>query len=141
MRSNKLLFLDFDGVLHSTTTSIENLFHRAPLLNELLRELPCPVVISSSWRFNLNLSQIQLKFAEPLASLIIGKTGPPEIGRWPRYSEIKKYLMLNKPLTDWRALDDSFLEFPDDCQELILCHPKQGLTEKEIIKLKNWLIG
>ena len=47
--------------------------------------------------------------------------------------------MLNKPLTDWRALDDSFLEFPDDCQELILFHPKNGLTEKEIMKLRSWL--
>ena len=139
MRTNKLLFLDFDGVLHSTTTSIENLFQRAFLLNELLIELPCPIVISSSWRFNLELGQIKSKFVEPLSSLIIGKTGPPEIGRWPRYSEIKKYLMLNKPLTDWRALDDSFLEFPDDCQELILCHPKNGLTEKEIMKLRSWL--
>ena len=139
MRSNKLLFLDFDGVLHSTTTSIENLFHRAPLLNELLRELPCPIVISSSWRFNLDLSQIKSKFEEPLSSLIIGKTGPPEIGRWPRYSEIKKYLQLNKPLVDWRALDDSFLEFPADCKELILCNPKSGITEKEILQIRHWL--
>jgi len=139
VRSNKLLFLDFDGVLHSTTTSIENLFQRASLLNELLVELPCPIVISSSWRFHLELGDIKSKFVDPLSSLIIGKTGPPEIGRWPRYSEIKKYLTLNKPLMDWRALDDAFLEFPDDCQELILCHPKNGLSEKEIMKLRSWL--
>jgi len=83
------LFLDFDGVLHSTTTSIENLFHRAPLLNELLKQRPCHVFISSSWRFNLDLSQIKSKFAEPFSFLMIGKTGYTEIGRWPRHSDIK----------------------------------------------------
>jgi len=31
------------------------------------------------------------------------------------------------------------LEFPKECPELILCHPKHGVTEKEIGSLKAWL--
>jgi hypothetical protein len=46
---------------------------------------------------------------------------------------------MHRPLADWRALDDSFLEFPKDCSELILCHPKYGVTEKEIASLAAWL--
>ena len=54
--------------------------------------------------------------------------------------KIKQYLKVNKPLADWRALDDAFLEFPKDCPELILCHPKHGITQTEINKLRAWLI-
>jgi len=139
LHSNQYLFLDFDGVLHSTTSAIEDLFCKASLLNDLLSERPCNVVISSSWRFNSDLNNLKSKLPLPLAKLVVGKTGPPEIGRWPRFSEIKQYLKTHRPLADWRALDDAFLEFPKECPELILCHPKHGVTEKEIGSLEAWL--
>jgi hypothetical protein len=139
LHSNQYLFLDFDGVLHSTTSAIEDLFCKASLLNDLLSERPCNVVISSSWRFNSDLNNLKSKLPLPRAKLVVGKTGLPEIGRWPRFSEIKQYLKTHRPLADWRALDDAFLEFPKECPELILCHPKHGVTEKEIGSLEAWL--
>lgn len=139
MNWKKLLFLDFDGVMHSTSASAEELFCRANLLSDLLEKHPCCVVISSSWRFNSDLDLLKKNLPEPISNLIIGKTGPPEFGRWPRYSEIKKYLKTHQPLSEWRALDDAFLEFPESCPELILCSPKHGLTEKEISQLNTWL--
>jgi trehalose-6-phosphatase len=139
--NNRLLFLDFDGVLHSTTSASEDLFCRAELLSDLLLEHPCNVVISSSWRFNSDLQDLSKRLPSPLSKLVVGKTGTPETGRWPRYLEIKQYVKVNKPLADWRALDDAFLEFPKDCPELILCHPKYGITQTEINKLKEWLIN
>ena len=140
MRSNKFLFLDFDGVLHSTSPSIDDFFGKAPLLSDLLAVHPCHVVISSSWRFNSELDHLKAKLPDPLAKLVVGKTGKPEIGQWPRYSEIKQYLRMNKPLAEGRALDDAFLEFPKDCPELIPCHPKYGITNQEIAKLTQWLV-
>jgi hypothetical protein len=126
-------------VLQSTTTAIEDLFCKASLLNDLLSERPCNVVISSSWRFKSDLNNLKSKLPQPISRLVVGNTGSPEIGRWPRFSEIKQYLKMHRPLADWRALDDSFLEFPKDCSELILCHPKYGVTEKEIASLAAWL--
>jgi hypothetical protein len=137
--SNQYIFLDFDGVLHSTSSTQEDLFCRAPLLNNILSLRPCNLVISSSWRFNFDLNQLKSKLPESLAKLIVGTTGPPAIGQVPRYTEIKQYLETYRPLADWRALDDSFLEFPKNCPNLILCHPTHGLTEKEIAKLAAWL--
>jgi len=137
---NKLLFLDFDGVLHGTTSKKENLFQNAVQLNALLSTNPCPVVISSSWRFHYELDQIQKFLPFPLNSLIIGTTGVALSGRWPRYNEILDYLEKMSIDTDWRALDDAFLEFPPECRELIKCNPKNGLTTKEINLLSDWLI-
>ena len=42
-------------------------------------------------------------------------------------------------LADWRALDDSFLEFPNYCDELILCKGKEGITEQQLVQLSTWL--
>ena len=139
MNSNRYLFLDFDGVLHPASTGTKDLFCRAPLLSELLADQPCNVVISSSWRFNSELSHLKSKLPNQLAKLIVGVTGPPEICRWPRYSEIKQYLKKHRPLAEWRALDDALLEFPRDCPELIFCHPRHGITISEITKLASWL--
>jgi hypothetical protein len=44
------------------------------------------------------------------------------------------------PFADWRALDDSFIEFPKICPELILCNAKTGITHNEIKKLVEWLM-
>jgi len=136
---SKLLFLDFDGVLHSTTSNTEDLFQRAELLNALLSKKPCSVVISSSWRFHYELLHIQNLFRKPLSSLIIGTTGKALSGRWPRYNEILDFLHKLSIDTDWRALDDAFLEFPAECAELIKCDPKKGITDREIAILSNWL--
>ena len=118
----KLLFLDFHGVLHSTTSAYDDLLCKAPLLSDVLAKYPCDVVISSIWRFNYELDYIRSRLPSPLSEMIIGKTCAPEIGRWVRYMEIQRYLTVIEPLADWRALEDAFLEFPKECRELILCH-------------------
>jgi HAD domain in Swiss Army Knife RNA repair proteins len=135
----KILFLDFDGVLHNTNSSNEKIFNKLGLLVEALKEKPCPIVVSSSWRFQYTLDQLK-NFLQPLSGLIINTTGAPYVGRFPRYNEIKEYLKEHEPLADWRALDDSFLEFPKPCPELILCKAKTGITHNEIKKLVEWLM-
>ena len=141
MSSDKLLFLDFDGVLHSVKANKQELFCKAPLLSNFLRANPCEIVISSSWRLHFSLEELKQRLQPPLANLIVGKTGPCEMGRRSRFAEIQNYISKNKPQANWRALDDSIKDFPVDCPELIHCDPYEGITEKEIILLSNWIGG
>jgi hypothetical protein len=136
----KILFLDFDGVLHNTNVAEHLLFSKLNLLSEAVSKNPCSIVISSSWRFHHDLNRIK-SYLLPINKLIIGTTGEAFIGKWPRYNEIKHYLNQYAPYADWRALDDSFLEFPTDCPELILCHRNNGFTNKEKTLLENWLMN
>jgi len=136
----KILFLDFDGVLHSTSTAEHLLFSKLDLLAEAISNNPCRIVISSSWRFHNDLDHLK-SFLPTIQEFIVGTTGDAFIGKWPRYNEIKQYLNRYDPRADWRALDDSFLEFPKYCQELILCQEKEGLTEKQLLELRTWLLN
>jgi hypothetical protein len=139
MHSSKLLFLDFDGVLHSVVASKQDLFCKAPLLNNLLTAQSCEIVISSSWRLYFNLDELKGRLPPPVADLIVGLTGPCVAGPWSRYTEIKDYISRKNPQANWRALDDSFIDFPVDCKNLIRCDPNVGITEKEITVLSEWL--
>jgi hypothetical protein len=148
---NKYLFLDFDGVLHPDRYSLTNydpdrvfknneIFSQAPILAGLLTEFPCQIVISSSWRFTHSLEEMKAKLPKAIAKTVVGMTGDAYVGPHPRYNEIKEYLTSrNKSLFAWRALDDSKLEFPNGCTDLILCDPNTGITTKQIQELKKWL--
>ncbi len=137
----KIIFLDFDGVLHPTSASPEELFIKSKQLAECL--LPFrhnhQLIITSSWRHHYSINELQKIIPIELGEMIDGKTGNAFVGKWPRYNEILEYLKLHAPLADWRALDDSFLEFPADCKELIKCDPNTGLSDKELFQLKIWL--
>jgi hypothetical protein len=135
----KILFLDFDGVLHSTTSPPDLFFSKAGLLSDLLCNNPCKIIISSSWRFHHEIESLKNFLPKPLSNLIHGVTGEAHIGKWPRYNEIKNFMIDRELYADWRALDDSFLEFPKYCEELILCHGKSGIEKKQLKALMEWL--
>ena len=148
---NKYLFLDFDGVLHPDRYSLTNydpdrvfknneMFSQAPLLAGLLTEYSCQIIISSSWRFTHSLEEMKEKLPKSIAKNVIGTTGEAYVGPHPRYNEIKEYLISsNKSLFSWRALDDSKIEFPNGCTDLILCDRNTGIASKQIQELKKWL--
>ena len=105
-----------------------------------MTEFPCQIVISSSWRFSYNLDEMKDKLPKAISKNVIGVTGDAYIGPYPRFNEIKEYLLSrNKSLYGWRALDDSKIEFPNGCTDLILCDPNTGLASKQIKELKKWL--
>ena len=148
---NKILFLDFDGVLHPDRYSLSShdpdrvfrnneIFSQAPVLAGLMADFPCQIVISSSWRFSYNLDEMKDKLPKVISKNVIGVTGDAYIGPYPRFNEIQEYLLSrNKSLYGWRALDDSKIEFPNGCTDLILCDPNTGLASKQIQELKKWL--
>ena len=137
---NKLLFLDFDGVLHPTHFAGEDPFNRADLLEEVLANLQVEIVISSSWRFTHSVSKLQKMLPSSISKLIIGTTGAPVIGKHPRFNEIQVYLNYRED-ADWRALDDSYWEFPSPCPQLIRCNPNTGMSQKQALELNQWLRG
>ena len=56
------------------------------------------------------------------------------------YQEIKAYLdQRGKSLANWRALDDAVLEFPKECEQLILCNPNTGVTQSQVQAVSDWL--
>ena len=137
--NRKYLFLDFDGVLHSTKDNSQ-LFERLKLLLPLIDKYAFNIVISSSWRFQFKLQDIRNFFPVVLHDKIIGMTGQALMGQHARYHEIKNYLKEHdKSLEDWRALDDTSFEFPENCENLILCSPNTGIQAKQINELEAWL--
>lgn len=138
MSKEKLLFLDFDGVLHPTDFAGQFPFSRAALLEETLSQFAPKIVISSSWRFTHSLEKVQKILPSYIGQHIVGSTGAPVLGKHPRFQEIQNYLLSFGPV-DWRALDDSFWEFPSPCSKLIRCNPNTGIGDKQILELNQWL--
>lgn len=127
-----IIFLDFDGVLHSTPSGERGHFYHLPRIEKILREFPfVSVVISSSWREVYPAEVILGLFPEDLQDRIIGMT-PIGDGKPPysRYEEILAWISLNDcGGGPWLALDDAELEFPDGCKELLLCKTATGFDD------------
>jgi len=134
----KTIFLDFDGVLHPSSATREQLLCRLPALEQSVQGHECEIVISSSWRHHHSFESLVQMFPASLRGRVVADTGESHIGKWPRYQEILNYCQING-VSDWVALDDSFLEFPKSCQELILCNPNTGLGASQIKALQSWL--
>ena len=111
---------------------------RDRLLEETLALFSPKIVISSSWRFTHNLEKLQKTVPVFISSLIIGATGAAIVGKHPRFSEIQNYLRGYGPV-DWKALDDSYWEFPNPCPRLIRCNPNTGINDRQILELNQWL--
>jgi hypothetical protein len=134
----KHLYLDFDGVLHPNFVGKGQLFSHMQTLTNAIVGKPLSIVISSSWRFHENIDYLRSLFDPITRSQIIGCTGSAHIGKWARWIEITKHANTNG-VTDWMALDDAYMEFPPECEELILCEGKIGLQVTQIQQLVRWL--
>jgi hypothetical protein len=138
---DKLLFLDFDGVLHPNFRPLPGCFSRVDVLMEALHgnSANLSVVISSSWRFHYSFDEILAYLPEALGVLVCGATPEVEPGRHQRYREIRAYVDQVKTMTDWRALDDDVFGFPNDCRQLIRCDGNFGIDSNAALSLKTWL--
>lgn len=139
MQRKHLLFLDFDGVMHPTSAGTAELFCRAEPLLAALDGSDCAIVISSSWRHHHPLSTLLARLPRGISDRVVGTTGEPHVGRWPRHREIVAYVNGHEPSACWRALDDSRIEFPPGCPELIACDPNHGFGSSQARVLKEWL--
>ena len=137
-RLYRLLFLDFDGVLHPTFARPSQWLAHAPALANVLANKQCEVVISSSWRFHYSLEGIRAMLPS-LRSRVSHCTGVALACRHARYEEIRAHLALRMEMVDWYALNDSRYEFPEACTRAIFCDPSCGLAEGELRVLHDWL--
>lgn len=110
----KLLFLDFDGVLHPDGVA---LFSRLALLEEYLLKMPgVDIVVSSTWRETDSLERLQGYFSEAIRDRVVGVTPSLEDGYdcGGRQREIHAFLEsagLNSENASWVALDDMAMFF------------------------------
>jgi len=139
MTVQKFLYLDFDGVLHPNFTHKGNLFCHIPKFEEAIQWADINVVISSSWRFQESPDWLTRLFSPSFRTNVVGFTGDAFIGKHARWNEITAHVKTNQVI-DWMALDDAKNEFPDDCQNLILCDGKKGLDTPQLDLLKKWLM-
>jgi hypothetical protein len=138
----KLLFLDFDGVLHPNFSQEGEYFSRTSYLMDALDGFAgdVEIIVSSSWRFHYWPAHVLLqKIPKAIAPLVTGFTPEVEPGMHQRYREICAYLKGRSESPDWRALDDAIDEFPKGCRELIECDGRIGLDDGTAIRLRRWL--
>lgn len=143
--TRRVLFIDFDGVLHPTLSSDPadadepvvhtTLFGWLPMLVSALKtHQDVAVVVHSMWRNTHNVDELRE---------LLGALGPRVVGVAPeglRYASIEAWLAVN-PCHSHRILDDDPVEFPDPAPaELILCNPRTGVSAPDVIAaLKRWL--
>jgi hypothetical protein len=137
----KIIFLDFDGVLHS---EIGAHFTKLKLFEEYLRQMPeIEVIISSSWREDMTLFDLKNIFSPDIRDKICGATPVLNEGFLPggRQKEIELYLHtnnLNEQNAEWIAVDDISEFFNKNCSRLIEINSKYGFTEDDGKILLEW---
>lgn len=135
----RVIFLDFDGVLHATVGPAPTMrqFVWLPVLLGLLEPHDdVRLVIHASARHNSPEAFLRERLGIP-ASRWAGVT-PPRLSRWP---SIQSWLEGNPETNHFRILDDQANEFPDPPPaELILCQERTGVADPGVQgRLIAWL--
>ena len=146
---SRVLFLDFDGVLHPpkaiagakpplTPTQIRlgwpQTFQHLPVLERLLTGYDnVGIVVSSSWRQYLKESELAELFGS------IGPHFAGAVGHGARDEAIRAYV-IEHSIEDFVILDDVQKFFPGDWPQLILCNSALGISDTAVQqKLQAWL--
>ena len=153
-RCRRVIFLDFDGVLHPPK-AIEGAkpplvpqqilsgwpaaFQHLGVLKNLLQcHSDVAVVVSSSWRMFLNDAQLGELLA-PIAPWYGGSIGSPYIAR---EVAIRAWLELNN-IREFVVMDDKEEYFPGSSgtwPTLLVCDGEKGISDAGVQKkLRNWL--
>lgn len=133
-----ILFLDFDGVLHPRTSGT---FRHAPLIEALLRRHPSlAVVVSSSWKLQMPLSELREWFAKDVQNQIVGVT--PDLAPCAgfRQTEIEQWLRSN-PSKFFLALDDERSLFGHNVSWVHWTDNTTGLTTQDIETVEKHLVA
>lgn len=149
----KVVFLDIDGVLHALKEDDTpvSLFSNLSLFENVLRNFSkedVVIVISSSWRLELNLDDLKKKFSSDISSMVVGVT-EDKYG-WTSGGRLKEILLFceknNIAENMWCAIDDKEGLFQIDFK-LQLVHPNLiltdsfiGFTDFEARLLNNFLL-
>ena len=146
VRPPRVLFVDFDGVLHPKTleAGIEEdeivvgtaQFGWLPALVSVLRTYPeVSLVVHSTWRYTHDIDELRGVLGV-LGSRVVAATP-----RGPRLDSILWWLHMNPQFGSYRILDDDPREFPiPPPPELILCNPRTGVAAPAVLAaIRQWL--
>ncbi|WDH24421.1 HAD domain-containing protein [Pseudomonas chlororaphis] len=145
--NDRVLFLDFDGVLHPdnvyrTRSGLElrapgQLMMHAGILIEILKEFPqVKISLSTSWVRILGYRRARAALPPELQVLTVSSTWHSRMPKAPfegydmysRYQQIRT-AVTRAGLTNWIALDDDpFESWPDHDRRLIRTDPDLGLS-------------
>lgn len=143
-----VIFLDFDGVLHREFSHSSKHFEREACFAAAICGLDVEIVVSSTWRHNLELHEIIALLSEPVSSRIVGMTPtysqlpdvPSKLALYEREAECTAWLSANRPpYTRWIAVDDRSWLFRPFCPNLFLVEGKCGLDEQSSQLLRSKL--
>ncbi len=147
-----ILFLDFDGVTHPDPCRKDQYFRQSPLIENVLREhANVNVVISSSWRYDHQLSELQAFFSSDLRSRVIDVTPsvartddegwiPRDLLQHHREWECRKWIRQQRPLdTPWLAIDDAAEWFTPQCAHLLTTQSALGFQLEQASLLKDMI--
>lgn len=133
----RVLFLDFDGVLHAGPNVEAATAHWCwlPALAQLLaRHEDVRIVVHSTWRYDYNVEELR-ELLGRLGDRVISST---DAGG--RLESIEQWLADHPEVTAFRILDDAEREFYRLPEELILCDPARGITDPDARQeLLAWL--
>lgn len=134
MTYDLVIFLDFDGVLHGSSTPF---FHSVPLIESTLERLNAYVVFSTDWRESQSLEQLKSYFSEGFQKRIIGVTPVLDVVVHKRYYECLAFLE-DVQCKCWLAIDDRGDLFPKTAN-LYLTDCRTGFDEKDTEKIFSLL--
>lgn len=134
----RVIFLDFDGVLHSTggPPGTRLPFEWTDQLALLLTSTTdVRVVVHSSWREHFDLDTLK-DFLQPISPWIDGVVANGHKG-----VAIMNYLATHPEITAALILDDQEDEFSEFVSgTLVLCNPATGISDPETQKrIASWL--
>lgn len=147
--NERIIFLDFDGVLHPFKSGSDKLFCRMPLIHRVLEQSPLVrVVVHSTWRHAHSEDEIRnFLFYErlDLSQRFLGCTDVKKLARW---DSIEAWVKARNPNTAVCILDDEPNQFPEDIAKnrnprfhFITCPTSEGLMENSPAweNLRRWL--
>ena len=134
----RLLFLDFDGVLHPAGDEVKasQYFLWLDVLVRLLAPWPdVALAVHSTWRYDHTPDELRA---------LLGSLGQRFIGavpRGPRQNSIDWFLHLNPSFKNHLILDDAPQEFTSVAEErLVICDSRLGLSEPRVQgRILAWL--
>lgn len=133
----RLVFLDFDGVLHPVDAQLpeERRFLWLPVLDSLLVDHPdVHIVVHSSWRYEYNDSELHTLLG-PLRQRFAGSAP-----RGPREQAIELVLQANRHVRHHLVLDDDPREFTGSAVNLLLVEPSRGVSDEAAqTAIRVWL--
>ncbi|KVP96418.1 hypothetical protein WJ97_11045 [Burkholderia ubonensis] len=135
----KLIFLDFDGVLHPCTAGT---FIYVGRFQAFLRQHPClRVVLSTSWRNDHAWDDLMALFSPDMRERFVGAT--PQLSETlpaAREQEIQAWLRAHGcERVPWVAVDDDVSLFTPGCQRLVQCETIRGLRPAQLAEVATKL--